>query len=169
MTNQSWQVGDIFTLPVDDDRVGVGQIAAIYKEGEYYFAIFDSIFSSVPGPDIDEALNSPLLFLALSLDAKLYHKHWIVIGNRPVPEGLPMPAYKELRGTHGEFDVVDYSGKRRRPGVNAEGELLTYRTTVAPVVLEDALRARHGLDPWDDAYDDLRPNEKAATTDLFGE
>jgi hypothetical protein len=162
------RVGDVFTIPVDDNRVGVGQIVAKYGKHGYFFAIFDHIFPRSAGPDTDAALRTPLAFLTLSLDAKLYNKEWVIIDHRPVADNIPLPAYKESRGVNGEFDVVDYSGQRRREAKDGELDALEYRTTVAPVRLEKALRAKHGIGPWLDAYDRLQPDDLVTTDRLFG-
>ena len=53
---------------------------------------------------------------------------------------------------------MDYSGRRRRPAQAVEAELLPNRKVVAPVRLEKALRAKHGLEPWTEDYSDLAPS-----------
>ena len=161
------KTGDVFSVPIDDLRVGVGQIVATYGKDAYYFAIFDTLAADEASVDLDEAVSARVVFLALSLDAKLAVGHWSVIGNRPVREGMPLPAYKEAVGEPERVDVVDYSGQRRRPAQGAEAELLLNRKVVAPVRLEKALRAKHGLEPWIEAYSDLAPNENTTTERLF--
>jgi hypothetical protein len=161
------KTGDVFAVPIDEARVGVGQIVATYGKDAYYFAIFDVVAPNTASIDLDEAPQQGVVFLALSLDAKLAAGHWSVVGHRPVREGIPLPAFKEAVGGSGRIDVVDYSGERRRPAKAAEAELLPNRNVVAPVRLEKALRARHGLEPWTEAYSDLAPNETATTERLF--
>jgi hypothetical protein len=161
------KLGDVFTLPVDDSRCGVGQIVATYGKDAYYFAIFDVTVPAGDSFDVGEAMGHRVLFLALSLDAKLSAGHWRIVGNAPVPDGLPLPAFKEVVGGPGHVDVVDFSGERRRPADSSEVELLPNRKVVAPVRLEKALRAKHGLEPWIEAYTDLAPNENATTARLF--
>lgn len=167
MTGPKLKLGDVFTVPIDDSRAGVGQIVATDPPSEYYFAIFDAVVPA-GSTDIDDALTQRVLFLQLSLDAKLYHRHWTVVAHRPVAADMPLPAFKEYYGTPDRVDVVDYSGRLRRPATEAETELLPYRKTVAPVRLEKALRAKHGLEPWHEAYADLAPDEATTTAKLFG-
>jgi hypothetical protein len=64
----------------------------------------------------------------------------------------------------GAFDVVDYAGERRRRATDDEAESLPFRTIVAPIRLEKALRALHDLEPWDDVYDELRPVDDDQTS-----
>lgn len=167
MSRLNLRTGDVFSVPIDDERVGVGQIVATYGKDAYYFAIFDSVAASGASIQIDEALNERIVFIALSLDAKLAVGHWSVVGNRPVRPEMPLPAFKEAVGGPERIDVVDYSGHRRRPAQGAEAQLLPNRRVVAPVRLEKALRAKHGLEPWVEAYFDLEPHETTTTERLF--
>ena len=111
--------------------------------------------------------STQIAFLALSTDGKIAVGHWEVVGNQPVRDGIPFPAFKEMVGGPERVDVVDYSGKRRRLARGAEAEWLPNRKIVAPVRLEKALRAKYGLEPWSDAYAALEPSEIATTARLF--
>ncbi len=162
------KVGDVFTLPLDDERLGFGQVVAKYKKDGYYFAIFDRAYSRSALPSASKVIMDRVAFLALSLDAKIFAGHWQIVGNEPVAPDLPMPAYKETVGTPDRVDVVDYSGAQRRRATADEAELLPYQTIVSPAVLEKALRAKHGLEPWHEIFDKLEPLEEATTARLFG-
>jgi hypothetical protein len=161
------KTGDIFSVPIDESRVGVGQIVATYGKSNYYFAIFDVVAPDVAQINLDTATSGGVLFLALSMDAKLYVGHWTVVGNRPVSELMPLPAFKVAVSGPEDMYVEDFSGQKRRPASEPEAELLPYREVVAPVRLEKALRAKHGLEPWVEAYTDLAPNEGTITARLF--
>jgi hypothetical protein len=167
MRRLSLKTGDVFSVPIDGDRVGVGQIVGTYGEHAYYFAIFDAVSAVGVPVDLDRAVRERVVFLALSLDAKFAVGDWAVIGSRAVRDDMPLPAFKEMVGGPERIDVVDYSGRRRRPAAAAESELLPNRKVVAPVRLEKALRAKHGLQPWTEAYSDLAPNENTTTARLF--
>ena len=152
------RVGEVFTVPIDEDRAGVGQIVAEYGKGAYYFAIFDTLVSRPEDRlEVSRALTGPIRFLALSLDAKLHAGHWSIVDRQPVRNDLPLPAYKEAVTTHDPFDVVDFSGTRRRRASRDEVERLRNRVIVAPARLERALRASVGLEPWLPAFDDFSP------------
>src|SRR3989442_10977435 len=114
MKRAKLSVGDVFSLPIDEDRVGLGQIVATYGKDAYYFAVFDAV-SAPDSIDVDVVLDHRVIFLMLSLDAKLAAGHWRVVGNRPVRPDMPLPAFKEAVGGPERIDVVDYSGERRRP------------------------------------------------------
>ncbi|MBM6403489.1 hypothetical protein JQN72_04430 [Phycicoccus sp. CSK15P-2] len=153
------QVGDVFTIPTGDGRAGIGQVVATYGKDAYFLAVFERV---VPEGDSSsaatEALSGVVRFLALSLDAKFHAGHWPIVTQAPVRADLPLPAYKEAVTTADHIDVVDYSGTRRRRASRDEAALLSNRKVVAPVRLERALRASLGLEPWLEAFDDLRPH-----------
>jgi hypothetical protein len=164
---RQWKLGDVFTIPVDDSRRGVGQIVGTYGKDAYYFAVYDYVAPDATSVDVKEALLAHVLFLALSLDAKLAAGHWMVIDHHEVPDAVRLPAYKEAVGGPGRVDVVDHSGTQRRRASESEAELLPNRKVVAPVRLERALRAKHGLERWAEAYSELAPEESMTTERLF--
>ncbi len=149
------RVGDIFTIPVDAEHVAFGQVVA--KHGNaLYFAIFRHLHPRAEPPPPRAVLEDEIVFLGESLDAKLWWGDWEIVGHSDVdPDSMPLPAYKEGRYPPGTFDVVDYSGKRRRRASAKEVEELPFRTTYAPIRFEKALKALHGLEPWRDDYDKL--------------
>ncbi|WP_159807990.1 hypothetical protein [Cellulomonas citrea] len=162
------ELGDVFAVPLDDTRAGMGQVVATYGQGAFYFAIFDLLVH----PDdainqLDEALAAPLLFLAPSLDARLPVPYLTVVGQRPVREGLPLPAHREVDGEN-LVHVVDFSGRLRRRATDEEARRLQSRHFIAPLRLARALRATAGLEPWTDAYSALIPDEDLSSERLFG-
>lgn len=153
------RVGDIFTIPLDADRVGYGQIVDTWggSGGHFYFAVFAEAYTRDVAPPIDDVVAGDIALLALSMDALLHHGHWEVVGHREVDAGLlPWPAFKEAVSPD-EFHVVDHTGQRRRPATVQETDELPFRSVVSPIVLERALQAIHGLGEWDPQDDKLRP------------
>jgi len=161
-------VGDVFVIPLGDGRAGVGQIVGAYGKDAFYFAVFDGVLplAEVKGRAI-EFLGRRVRFLALSLDAKLYVGHWTIVGHVPVAASFPLPAYKEAVGAPPGYEVVDFSGTLRRPATPAEAAKLPNRKVVAPVRLERALKAAEGLEPWHEAFDELRFHKFVTTADMF--
>lgn len=164
---KKFRVGDVFTVPVDESRISVGQIVGKHTEHGYYFAAFDTFYSRDEPLDIDKAISHRLLFLILSLDAKLFHGDWTVFGNRQVSKDIPLPAYKEEIQSADDVYVVDYTGTKKRPATNEEADLLPFRKFIAPVRLEKALRAKAGLAPWIEAYSEMAPDLVTSTRRLF--
>jgi hypothetical protein len=161
------RVGDVFQVPLDADRFGLGQVVGRYQADGYFFALFGPAFARSSRVDIEQTLASKVALLALSLDAKVFCGDWVVVGNYPVAATMPLPAFKEVVGTPDRVDVVDFSGERRRRAQGEEATWLPNRTVVAPVRLENALKAKHGLAVWNDAYGALEPSEVATTARLF--
>lgn len=166
MKRASPRVGDVLTIPVGSDRLGVAQVVAKYGKSQLYFAIFEKLIDPTLR-DLDSALSSPIVLLGLSLDAKIWAGHWRIVGSRAVAPDVPLPAYREAIGTPENIEIVDYSGKRRRRARGVEAVAVPRRVTVAPVRLEKALRARHGLEAWLPDYDELVPSAYT-TSALFG-
>jgi len=151
--NHRARVGDVFLVPVDDSRFGIGQIAGDWK-GELYVIIYEEIFSGEkPNP---ESVNSAKpLFAALSMDAKIHHGDWPIIGNVTKNlDHIPQPVFKVDQGGRVFLESRDRSISR--PASSSEAERLRLRTVVAPVRLENALKAHAGLAEWNPRYDELR-------------
>lgn len=162
------QIGDVFVIPIDRERVGIGQVVGKHGGSDYYFAIYDWTGSPPGQAELSQVLRERVLFLALSLDGKLHAKHWTIVGQEAIPGSIKLPAYKMSVGYPPQFFVVDHSGKLRRPAKAEEVEVLPYRTVVAPVRLEKALRAKCGLEPWHEDYSALSPEGQITSEQVFG-
>lgn len=156
-------VGDVFLIPLDGDRYGIGQLAGDWK-GELYVVIFDKVVSSsASAADVD---NAPLLLAALTLDAKLHHGDWRIIGNRLANIGaIPQPWFKV--NVEGETYVEARDRSVTRLATDAEAASLRLRTVVAPVRLENALKAINGIGEWHPRFNELRAEHAAASADLL--
>ena len=160
------QVGDVFQVPLNEQLTAYGQVVGTYLTA-YYYAFFES--TSAPEDVVlpEAVVKSEVTLLGLSLDAALFHERWRIIGNAPVSPAVHLPAYKVVVGTPNNVVIEDYSAKRTRPATQREMESLTHRTIVSSAVLENALRATHGLEPWIEAFDHLKPNEERAAVRFF--
>lgn len=161
-------IGDVFGVRLDADRVGYGQVVGKYMDDGYFFALFERAYPRSSLPNLGEVTSDRIALLGLSLDGRIASGDWPVVGSAPVQSNPPLPAYREVVGTPDRVDIVDYSGERRRPATPIEAALLPNRKFVAPVRLERALRALHGLEPWLDVFDDLKPRD-TTTARLFGD
>ena len=65
MSRPRLKVGDVFTVPIDEGRLGVGQIVGTYGTDAYYFAIFDAVTSWPASIDLGQVLNTKVIYLAL--------------------------------------------------------------------------------------------------------
>ena len=148
------KVGDIFTITISNDEIGFGQIVAFPNVFTLLIIVFDKKQKIDAEYDFNEILSSRILFLGYTLDAKLYHKHWKVIGNNPVTN-VEFP-YHRLGTPPHEIYITDFKGKRIRPCTIEEFDKLDYETVIAPVRYENALKAFYGLKDWiDEDYNKL--------------
>ncbi len=147
------KLGDVFLVPIEGSRTGIGQIAGDWK-GELYVIIYDAVYGD-ENVDPKSVIGANPLFAALSLDAKIHNGDWRIIGN--VIENLdsiPQPVFKVNQD--GEVFLESRDRSMTRPASGAEAEALRLRTVVAPVRLEKALKAHNGVGDWNPRYDELR-------------
>lgn len=148
-------VGDVLAIPLSDDEVGVGYVVAEYGEAyAFYVMLYPKTYPSTDAIDERATGDTPVMY-GLTYDSKVFVGHWTVVGNVP-PDvtALPLPAAKV--GMRGETWVEDYTGSQRRIATAEERELLRFRTVVAPMRLEKALRAYAGLAEWSPVFDEMR-------------
>lgn len=151
--SQKAKIGDVFLLPIDGSRFGIGQIAGDWK-GELYVVIYDAVYASGE-VDPKNVLSEEPLFAALSLDAKIHHGDWRIIGNVTENlDGFPQPVFKVDHD--GKVFLISRDRSVFRPASDLEAGALRLRTVVAPVRLENALKALHGIGDWNPRYDELR-------------
>ena len=138
-------VGDVFTIPVDADRVGYVQ-AVSGARLSFFFAVFRQVDHVNARPDIESLVAASPLFLVETTIVKINDGSWTKIGHAPVAPDMPFPAF--LIPRQGEVYVSDHHGTKVRLATQAERDRLDNRFSVSPVRLESALRAELGLAPW---------------------
>lgn len=150
----SWKRGDVFLVPIDSTRVGLGQIVDVLPS-ELYVVLYANAWKASSPPAPQEVVDQAVLFASLTLDAKLYHGDWTIIGN--VTNNLAnikLPLSKVR--ISGEMHIESHDGRWSRHATPEEAEQLRFRKTVAPVRLEKALKAHYGILEPHPAYDELR-------------
>jgi len=149
-----FEIGDVFRLPIDSNRVGFGQIVGKYGRNAYYFAIFETPHAIDDPIDAASLVGGEISLLALSLDALLVRGDWEIVG-RTEPPSIRWPTYREAVAPD-VLDAVDSTGNERRRIDEREAASLPTRSIVAPIRVQNAFQALHGAGPWHDAYDRLR-------------
>lgn len=163
---QKAKVGDVFLIPIDDSKFGIGQIAGDWK-GELYIVIYD-VVRRLGEVDPTSVSSERPLFAALSLDAKIHNGDWRIIGN--VTENLdrvPQPVFKVNQD--GQVFVESRDRSITRPASHSEAEALRLRTVVAPIRLENALKAAQGIGEWNPKFDELRADYAFESSRLIAE
>jgi len=149
------KVGDVFTIPIDENRLGLGQIINKPNKDSLIIVVYDFSFDKEIIPSLNGLEEYKILLLGQTLDAKLYHKHWIVIGNNDKNiTSIYLPYYK-LGTPPKDIYIVNFKGETLRRATIHEFNTLNYQSIVAPVRYENALKAHFNLLNWDDIYDDL--------------
>jgi hypothetical protein len=167
---RSPRVGDVFSIPVDDRVLAIGQVVGKYSDYAYYFAVFPGAFLRDDSLEISSVVRERPALLGLSFDARIADGTWSILGSAPVMCADLLPAFKEEVGHPEKIDVVDYSGtKRRRADSYDEAYSLPNRKFLAAIRIENAARALHGFAPWRNDYETLKPRDAATTLRLFGQ
>jgi hypothetical protein len=154
-------VGDVFTIPLSEEEVGFGQIISFSNiNSVFWMVIYDCKAIKSNNYDINKIFQHKILLLGYTNDAKLYHKHWSIIGtyidnissiSMPYFKlGLPNPEHPD--GAR----LVDYKGKVLAQIDKDVFDKLEYKTEVGPIRFENALKAYFGYGEWiPDDYDML--------------
>jgi hypothetical protein len=153
-------VGDIFQIPIDENRVGFGQIVA-RKLGPNPDLVIVFDFADSPSveysPDeLKQIVEKPILLVANTFDVLIKNGSWKKIGNLESQLArVPLPCYKSGSGHFGRVAVESYDGKKRRIASREEIASLDNRNSVGPIRLEKALKAKYGLIPWTSSFDKI--------------
>ena len=90
------KVGDIFQIPIDDARVGYGQVVVQPEKNVLFVCVFSATTRSGEQPELDAVVRSEILLAGNTFDAKIWHGHWPVVGNVPPNmRAIALPNYKE--------------------------------------------------------------------------
>jgi hypothetical protein len=149
------QVGDVFLVPLDGKNWALGQLISSWQ-GELYVAIFRQKVKTQQADPHSVTAQEPV-FLALTLDAKLFHGDWPILGN--VQENLarfPQPAFKVRQS--GIVYIESRDRTISRPASSNEAEVLRYRSVSSPAVIEEAIKAHFGANEWNSHYDKFHAN-----------
>ena len=160
--------GDIFTIPLGDGRVSVGQIISSFHTA-YYIVVFDFAAPEEELPSrVPEALKAEPILSGLTFDALISHGHWKLLGNWPVDGKKYLPAYKTGTEDMGNCMIEDFKGEVWRPATAVEAEIIPFRGNTSPIRFEKAMKAHMGLEPWNDSYERIRVGDVVTSADIFG-
>ena len=147
------KLGDIFMIPVQDSKYAIGQVLNIRHGGELYIAVWRDLVGE--GEFKRESLlhSSPWLGV-LTLDALIWHGRWPIIDNYTDNIGeIPRPYFK--LNDSGVYNIVDIDLEPIREVKSGEMDQLINKTTVAPIVVQDAVQAWFGIGDWNRNDDKL--------------
>jgi hypothetical protein len=142
--------GDIIEIPLDAESKSYAQI--IKKNIILYLLVFDGIFLNPPA--ISEILNGDPIFSVWTMDAKLYHGEWRIVGSSNIRHKEYLDhKYTILRD--GRTWIEDVDGNIIRLASEEEVRKLHARSSYSPALVEKAIRSFHGLEEKSDHFADL--------------
>ncbi len=159
------KVRDIFTIPIDEDKIGFGHVIYIPNKNYFLIGVYETAYYKSKLPRLEEIVKGKILFLGYTLDAKLFHKHWVIIGNYVASVSSILLPYFKL-GTPPDVKIVNFKGDIIRKAKQNEAEKLDYETVVAPIRYENALKAYHKKIEWDTDFNKLLYTETIKSIDV---
>ncbi|BFO67000.1 Imm26 family immunity protein [Chryseobacterium sp. KCF3-3] len=140
--------GDIFAIPLGNNEFGIGQIINFPKTSDAFIVIiFDRKIDDLEKYADLKIEDLKIIFLGYTFDAKLYYKDWLIIGNyMDNITSIHLPFFK--LGTSDDARLVDYKSKVLKHIDESQFNKLTYKSEIAPIRFENALKAHFGLQEW---------------------
>lgn len=158
-------VGDVFQIPIDDARIGYGQVVLKPEKPVLFICVFAA--TTPPGtlPDLSEIVRSDILLAGSTFDALFRHGRWTVVGNVASNlASIALPVYKSGMGDTAVVETLDRS--RRRRATKEEERSLPFRTYSAPILFEDAIKAIGGIGAWLPEYDEMKYDALKASSEV---
>jgi uncharacterized protein DUF4259/immunity protein 26 of polymorphic toxin system len=135
--------GDVFVFDVDADRLAVGQV--MWKNVAtfpLYVVFFKPLWPREAALSLPEVASSEILLVGATMDARIYHGMWRIVGNiKPDIGRVPMPFFKVYVG--GRDIVEDFLGRKMRDATADDLRHYHNRTSRSPMIYEKAIRAYH--------------------------
>ena len=144
------KIGDIIAIPVQDGQFATAQI--LKKTKLLYLAVFSGLQEDLL--DCNGIAEKSITLVGWTMDAKLYHGDWKIVGNCDLKEPN-MLRRDYLIEYSGDQWVQDFDGNLVRIASDEDKRRLFPKSSYSPVRLERAIRAFNNIEPWSDDYNDL--------------
>jgi hypothetical protein len=144
------RIGDIFTVPISDNKMCYGQVVAAC-DPIYYMIAFDFVSGQSESAEIQKIVSLPILLLGNFFDTLIKMGEWKVVANT-MPNLIRIPFPLHQVQMDGNTFVESWDGAHRRLATPEEARLLDRPANFGPVWLEDALKAHYGLGPDDPEF-----------------
>ncbi|WP_323519620.1 Imm26 family immunity protein [Mucilaginibacter sp. 10I4] len=141
--------GDIFTIPIDEQTQGYGQIVKIPNKHSFIMAVFEGRWDKNETVSLEEIIKKQTLFLGFTTDALLFHGRWVIVGNIISNlSSFTMPFFK-LGLPSEPQKLVNYNLDEIRLATPEESKLLAFHSSSSPIGYQKALQAHYGLIEYD--------------------
>jgi len=146
-------LGDVFRMPMDEERVGYGQLLAKSTQGDAFLAgAFETLYPADANPDLNAVVQDRILFAVRSICDMVIAQRWPVVGRVPPRGPIALPRYRVyVDGKGWCVEGLNANVRRASEGEIARLPLASYSSLQS---LSTALQAYHGLgEPEDDVYE----------------
>lgn len=150
------RTGDVFVIPVGDDRVAVGQIVQQGSSTQMpWVAVF---WPPIDDDDLERQFPAQIATAPVLLgQAIMLRGRWRRVANAEVIAPIPWPAFK-VSTAPGVFQVVGHDGVAHHQASEGEIESLPFMSSWSSASFEHAIAALAGLQEWNDFHNRLRPS-----------
>jgi hypothetical protein len=145
------KVGDVLSIPIVGSLCATAQV--LVKRAILYIVVFSEL-RQCGAISIDAAASGSPVLAGWTMDGKIYHGHWKVIGGSVPISGSNLKKNYKVEYA-GKIWVEDFDGKLLHPASSSEIETLFNRSSYSPARLERVIRAYHKLESWDSEFDEL--------------
>ncbi|WP_110902418.1 MULTISPECIES: hypothetical protein [unclassified Curtobacterium] len=160
--------GDVFMIPISDSSAHLGQVIA-ERGVSLYMIVFDQVVQINALSDSRSwPLDTEPLFAIQTFDGRFDEGAWQVIGHAEPDRVRFLPAFTHGLVETGGVRVTDFSGTRERLATPEESATVPHMITRSSLLLEMAVRAQAGLEPWLPAFDGIRYKKTPTSAELFG-
>lgn len=144
-------IGDIVAIPVSSDKYCYAQLV----DGDVMlgcFLIFDGIYEE--HPILNKIISNSILLLAFTNGQGIVENVWKIIGNTSIPDNVQIPIFKVDYMENGIIRtmVTDFKGDFLYIATEDETKKLKNMKSCTPGIVEDAIKAKYGMIPWNDSY-----------------
>ena len=137
--------GDVFTIPIDEQTRGYGQIVKIPDKHSFIIAIFEGRWDKNESVLLDEIIKSSILYFGFTTDALLFHGRWVIIGNiKSNLSSFTMPYFK-LGLPSEPQKLINYKVEVIRMATPEEAKLLDRHHSRSPIGYQNMLQAHYGI------------------------
>ena len=149
------KTGDIFQIPISDTEFSFGQVV-VKNKGALCIVTFDGLHKYDDHFTTEQILKSKIILPTDTMDAKIWNGDWMVYSNTPVVDtDLSRPNFKV--GLDPVF-ITDYSGQKVKVATEQENGFYDYKFSVAPIRVQNTMKAYFKLADWDPDFDKLTYN-----------
>ncbi|WP_411148789.1 Imm26 family immunity protein [Streptomyces sp. A30] len=149
-----YKKGDVLSVPVTDGKISLAQIVRELR-GNVLLAVFPELLDADGSLDAASFELDEPIFLVETMDLRIKDGTWPVVGNREIPEHVPVPEYKVWVEPPGEYRIQDIHGKVGVSISREQASGMKLQKSFSPPVVEAALRGFHGFGPWRREFDEL--------------